>query len=86
MDSHKSSKKKYHKIPSTPAPFSLSERDADKKKKKKRDSVPMGTTGQPKFKIIFLGNQSVGKTSIISRFAYDKYDANYRVYIYTHTS
>ncbi|XP_019416581.1 PREDICTED: ras-related protein RABH1e-like isoform X1 [Lupinus angustifolius] len=32
-----------------------------------------------KFKLVFLGDQSVGKTSIITRFMYDKFDITYQV-------
>lgn len=32
-----------------------------------------------KYKIIFLGDQSVGKTSIVTRFMYDKFDTTYQV-------
>lgn len=35
----------------------------------------------PKFKIIFLGDQGVGKSSIINRFAQDKYDEDYQATI-----
>jgi GTPase SAR1 family protein len=31
-----------------------------------------------KYKLVFLGDQSVGKTSIITRFVYDKFDAQYQ--------
>ncbi|CAN8328588.1 unnamed protein product [Cochlearia groenlandica] len=31
-----------------------------------------------KFKLVFLGDQSVGKTSIITRFMYDKFDTTYQ--------
>ncbi|XP_010446557.1 PREDICTED: ras-related protein RABH1c-like [Camelina sativa] len=31
-----------------------------------------------KFKLVFLGDQSVGKTSIITRFMYDKFDTIYQ--------
>ncbi len=35
-------------------------------------------TGGPltKYKIVFLGDQSVGKTSIINRFIYDNFPGN----------
>lgn len=32
-----------------------------------------------KFKIIFLGDQGVGKSSILNRFASDKFDPDYSV-------
>jgi GTPase SAR1 family protein len=31
-----------------------------------------------KYKLVFLGDQSVGKTSIITRFMYDKFDSTYQ--------
>ena len=34
-----------------------------------------------KYKLVFLGDEAVGKTSIITRFMYDTFDANYRVTI-----
>lgn len=34
-----------------------------------------------KYKIVFLGDQSVGKTSIITRFMYDKFDSTYQATI-----
>lgn len=33
----------------------------------------------PKQKIVFLGDQNVGKTSIINRFLYDKFDSGEKV-------
>ena len=33
-----------------------------------------------KYKLLFLGDQSVGKTSIITRFMYDKFDNTYQVH------
>ena len=39
------------------------------------------STVQPmaKYKLVFLGDQSVGKTSIITRFMYEKFDSTYQV-------
>ncbi|WFD31115.1 GTPase Ryh1 [Malassezia sp. CBS 17886] len=34
-----------------------------------------------KFKLVFLGEQSVGKTSLITRFMYDSFDGNYQATI-----
>ncbi|KAM8966069.1 ras-related protein Rab-41 [Sarcophilus harrisii] len=34
-----------------------------------------------KFKMVFLGEQSVGKTSLITRFVYDSFDNNYQATI-----
>ena len=39
------------------------------------------TVGKFKYKIVFLGDQSVGKTSIIHRFIYDAFDESYQVTI-----
>lgn len=41
------------------------------------------TTVSPlaKYKLVFLGDQSVGKTSIITRFMYDKFDNGYQATI-----
>ena len=33
----------------------------------------------PKYKVIFLGDQAVGKSSIINRFVQDRYEPNYQV-------
>eukprot|EP01053_Blabericola_migrator_P008303 Blabericola_migrator_1__8302@NODE_430_length_8568_cov_132_492766_g339_i0_p5_GENE_NODE_430_length_8568_cov_132_492766_g339_i0NODE_430_length_8568_cov_132_492766_g339_i0_p5_ORF_typecomplete_len203_score13_70Ras/PF00071_22/3_4e62Roc/PF08477_13/5_4e27Arf/PF00025_21/9_8e20GTP_EFTU/PF00009_27/4_7e09Gtr1_RagA/PF04670_12/2_2e06FeoB_N/PF02421_18/4_5e06SRPRB/PF09439_10/1_6e05RsgA_GTPase/PF03193_16/9RsgA_GTPase/PF03193_16/0_0089MMR_HSR1/PF01926_23/0_0013MnmE_helical/PF12631_7/0_0028Dynamin_N/PF00350_23/45D len=38
-------------------------------------------TGLTKYKLVFLGEQAVGKTSIITRFMYDTFDANYQATI-----
>ena len=38
-----------------------------------------GETMLNKYKIVFLGDQSVGKTSIILRFTQDTFDGNYQV-------
>ena len=42
-----------------------------------------GDFGNPlrKFKLVFLGEQSVGKTSLITRFMYDSFDNTYQVEI-----
>ena len=44
-----------------------------------------GDFGNPlrKFKLVFLGEQSVGKTSLITRFMYDSFDNTYQVEITT---
>ncbi|XP_039007973.1 ras-related protein RABH1e-like [Hibiscus syriacus] len=34
-----------------------------------------------KYKLVFFGEQSVGKTSIITRFMYDKFDTTYQATI-----
>jgi Ras-related protein Rab-6A len=39
----------------------------------------MSVSPLSKFKIVFLGDQSVGKTSIIGRFMYDTFDPNSQV-------
>eukprot|EP01080_Neovahlkampfia_damariscottae_P004056 gene4056-7345_t len=43
-------------------------------------SSPLVTPSQ-KFKLVFLGDQSVGKTSMITRFMYDTFDTNYKATI-----
>eukprot|EP00918_Siedleckia_nematoides_P008216 GHVU01017802.1.p1 GENE.GHVU01017802.1~~GHVU01017802.1.p1 ORF type:complete len:226 (+),score=40.03 GHVU01017802.1:46-678(+) len=39
------------------------------------------STGLNKYKLVFLGEQAVGKTSIITRFMYDTFDNNYQATI-----
>ena len=34
-----------------------------------------------KYKIVFLGDQNVGKTSLILRFTQDTFDSSYQVYL-----
>merc|ERR1712118_321531 len=41
----------------------------------------MAGKGIAKYKLVFLGDQSVGKTSIITRFMYDKFDNTYQATI-----
>ena len=47
-----------------------------------------GTIPLTRYKLVFLGDQSVGKTSIITRFMYDTFDTSYQVkeHINTHTT
>ncbi|KAL1412388.1 GTPase Ryh1 [Vanrija albida] len=49
------------------------------------DAAPAGgsTSSSPlkKFKLVFLGEQSVGKTSLITRFMYDTFDNTYQATI-----
>ncbi|OXB34152.1 GTP-binding protein ryh1 [Cryptococcus neoformans] len=40
-----------------------------------------GSTPLKKFKLVFLGEQSVGKTSLITRFMYDTFDNTYQATI-----
>jgi len=44
-------------------------------------STPTNVNPLAKFKLVFLGDQSVGKTSIITRFMYDTFDSNYQATI-----
>lgn len=39
------------------------------------------TQGLNKYKLVFLGEQAVGKTSVITRFMYDTFDNNYQATI-----
>ena len=38
-------------------------------------------TQATKYKLVFLGDQSVGKTSIVTRFMYDTFDSSYQATI-----
>jgi len=40
-----------------------------------------GVSGLNKYKLVFLGEQAVGKTSVITRFMYDTFDNNYQATI-----
>ena len=39
-----------------------------------------------KYKLVFLGDQGVGKTSVITRFMYDSFDKNYQVHLEQYNS
>ncbi|KAI8067098.1 ras family protein [Gongronella butleri] len=43
--------------------------------------APLDLDAQKKYKIVFLGEQSVGKTSLITRFMYDTFDNTYQATI-----
>lgn len=48
--------------------------------KRREKKSPMAVVSPlAKYKLVFLGDQSVGKTSIITRFMYDKFDTTYQV-------
>ena len=49
--------------------------------KLKMDGKPSGSNVPVKHKTVFLGDQSVGKTSLINRFIYDTFDTSYQVFI-----
>merc|ERR1711975_168330 len=44
-------------------------------------AVKSSVKGLSKYKLVFLGEQAVGKTSIITRFMYDTFDNNYQATI-----
>mmetsp|Transcript_10587 Transcript_10587/g.23359 ORF Transcript_10587/g.23359 Transcript_10587/m.23359 type:complete len:213 (+) Transcript_10587:79-717(+) len=41
----------------------------------------VGVSGLNKYKLVFLGEQAVGKTSVITKFMYDTFDNNYQATI-----
>eukprot|EP01122_Echinamoeba_exundans_P003699 TRINITY_DN13775_c0_g1_i1.p1 TRINITY_DN13775_c0_g1~~TRINITY_DN13775_c0_g1_i1.p1 ORF type:complete len:221 (-),score=60.06 TRINITY_DN13775_c0_g1_i1:72-734(-) len=45
---------------------------------KEGQQVPVVSSSMAKYKLVFLGDQSVGKTSIITRFMYDTFDTTYQ--------
>ena len=45
------------------------------------DGMKRQTGGLNKYKLVFLGEQAVGKTSLITRFMYDTFDNNYQATI-----
>jgi len=47
----------------------------------KRSSTGTSLAPLAKYKLVFLGDQSVGKTSIITRFMYDNFDRHYQATI-----
>lgn len=44
-------------------------------------AAPASVIPRSKYKLVFLGDESVGKTSIITRFMYDTFDTTYKVTI-----
>mmetsp|Transcript_108791 Transcript_108791/g.314139 ORF Transcript_108791/g.314139 Transcript_108791/m.314139 type:complete len:217 (-) Transcript_108791:97-747(-) len=44
-------------------------------------AAKVGVSGLNKYKLVFLGEQAVGKTSVITRFMYDTFDQNYQATI-----
>ena len=42
---------------------------------------PSAVIPRSKYKLVFLGDEAVGKTSIITRFMYDTFDTTYKVTI-----
>ena len=47
-------------------------------------ATPAGSSAvipRSKYKLVFLGDEAVGKTSIITRFMYDTFDTTYKVTI-----
>lgn len=40
----------------------------------------MSESETKKYKVVFLGKESVGKSSILNRFVYDTFESNYEVF------
>ncbi|KAJ8647150.1 hypothetical protein MRB53_000173 [Persea americana] len=53
----------------------------EKQREEKRLNSMATVSPLAKYKLVFLGDQSVGKTSIITRFMYDKFDTTYQATI-----
>merc|ERR1712227_134168 len=49
--------------------------------KSTREKMTEGLGSLTKFKLVFLGENSVGKTSLITRFMYDQFDSTYQATI-----
>merc|ERR1712227_252971 len=49
--------------------------------KSTREKMTEGLGSLTKFKLVFLGEQAVGKTSLITRFMYDDFNSNYQATI-----
>eukprot|EP00906_Rhabdomonas_costata_P025405 RCo036325 len=54
---------------------------SEKPKENSRSSASIPPFALSKYKLVFLGDQSVGKTSIITRFMYDTFDKQYQATI-----
>ncbi|KVH92231.1 Small GTPase superfamily, partial [Cynara cardunculus var. scolymus] len=54
---------------------------SDRREESEISSIMAVVSPLAKYKLVFLGDQSVGKTSIITRFMYDKFDTTYQATI-----
>jgi len=68
---------------SVAAPASAGASSASAASASKAATAPASTSIPPlaKYKLVFLGDQSVGKTSVITRFMYDTFDTTYQATI-----